>query len=299
MAIGPRRIPAKGERAPGPGISQSRYGSALRTTVWRDRALQVAWSGAPRAILLTCAVAAAFAVLLSWHNSRFRHDIIAAYQKQQLARATDMAGELESEFSQTVNTLVVVSRYPQAETKSVEETPVPVAKALFDSHREILARVFLQRQNGDLIMHLQGRSLPSCLPGISPGPLPGGASSDAPGRVHYETMAEGRFIRVTVPIRTQGRLDGRIGCDIDLVRLFTQTLSRSKGNVSGVYWLLGPDGRAIADTAGVTRRASQTHGNETMDAKEAPTTIVKLIQKECLDMGRNGTAQVAVDDTGQ
>ncbi|MCY2931681.1 MAG: hypothetical protein NTV86_19750, partial [Planctomycetota bacterium] len=47
----------------------------------------------------------------------------------------------------------------------------------------------------------------------------------------------------------------------------------------------------------VTRRASQTHGNETMDAKEAPTTIVKLIQKECLDMGRNGTAQVAVDDS--
>jgi len=268
-----------------------------RPRLWRGRIALLAGSGAPRAVLLTCAVAAAFAVLLKWHHSRFRSDIVAMFQKHQLTVTCGLASKLESEFAQAVRGLRVVSEYPQARSKAAE--PAPLVKAFFESRRETLLGVFVQGQDGSLITHLQAKTLPPGLLALPREPLANGpaATSTTADPPRYEPLAGGRVVRVTCPVRTEGRLDGRVGCDIDLARLFTQTVAISKGAVQGACWLIERDGETIAGTAGARRQGAEAGAVEGPFGMESPPAVTECIRKECIALGRQGTSQVTVDDS--
>ena len=248
-----------------------------------------------KAMLLACAAAVAFTVLVRWHNDKFRADMVGTFQQQRSAATNSLAGALESGFSEAVRGLIVVGNYPEIRTP--EPGPAPVIAAYLERHKDILNRVFAADLNGKPIWQL-----PKTHEASATGSLQLPASSEwadaaaAYDHVWYVFPGEDKIVRVITPIRSAGRIVAIVGCDIDISRLFAKCLAGTGGIPHNLCWMIGQEGRVITGTGRDMATSESRHETDNSHRESLragyKNPIVDLVEEQCIRLGRSGTSQV-------
>ncbi|MCD4699337.1 MAG: response regulator [Phycisphaerae bacterium] len=278
----------------------------IRDSSWRSgfkRALgcRCAWwatlcrFGAFKAMLLACAAAVAFTFLIRWHNNKFRADMVGTFQRHQSAEANSLLGALEFGFSEAVKGLIVASNYPEIRIR--ETGSVPVIVAYLESHKDILDRVFVADLNGKIIWHLPATHGASAKwnPQLPASSELAGATA-AHDHVRYVLSGEDKVVRVLAPIRSAGRVEAIVGCDIDISRLFAKYVAGTGGISHSLCWMIGQEGRVITGIGpGMAESESrlETDNSNRGSLRVGPKRpIVDLVDQQCIRLGRSGTSQV-------
>ena len=166
---------------------------------------------AVRAAILACVAGVTFVLLLKLYHTRFRNDVVAQFQSDQTLKVDRLARNMMSEFSTCVSGLQALGDWPE-DIKGKSDT-YPAISTYFESHKAILARVFVVDSSGTVILQHPSSGAP--VPSLSGVQLKQGGPQEYPAdsdKLQYGVGKDGRTILVFAAIRSADSSGMYVGC---------------------------------------------------------------------------------------
>ena len=259
---------------------------------------RVACSPAIRAAVLACAAGVTFALLLRLYHVKFRDNVVARFRSDQIQKVDRLARNMGSEFSACVSGLQALGDWP--EDIKGESDAYPAVLTYFESHKAILARVFVVDSRGTVI--LQHPSSGGPLVSFSAPPRKQGGTQGSPAdsdKLQYVIGKDGRTILAFAAIQSTDRAGMYVGCEILLDGLFVQSIAGMSPGSRGPAWLAGPKLQIVTalDPTSAIGPPSRQAGDDSPGASRDPSMrrIVESVHHECVRLGLRGTSEFETD----
>ena len=260
---------------------------------------RVARSPAVRAAVLACVAGVAFALLLRLYHVRFRNDVVARFRSDQTRKADRLARNMRSEFSACVSGLQALGDWPE-DIKGESDT-YPAVQTYYESHKAILARVFVVDSRETVILQYPSSSGPAA--SFSAALRKRGGTQGAPAdsdRLQYVIGKDGRTILAFAAIRSADRTGMYVGCEILLDGLFVHSIADMSPGSFGPVWLAGPKLQVVTalDPTNAIGPPSRQVGDDSPGASRDPSRrrIVESVHEECVRLGLRGTSEFETDN---
>ena len=256
----------------------------------KNRAWKISRTGLRtlRPVLLAALAAGGFALLLRWHHGKFERDMVNNFQHYQSQAANTTCDSIQRALSELIKNIRLASAYP--ETRSLDPRTQQVVEASYGTYKDVSRTVFVADANAAVLYC----SPPDRRPDQANWPameMIFNGKSDGLDEAWYGRNADGSVIQVLVPIRSGGRFEGVVGCEVNLPNLLAQCLSRSEITRRSKCWVIGPTGRVIYRGRGQIAAADE-------NSLRLEAEVTALTSDKCVRRGLSEVMEVSVRSGG-
>jgi signal transduction histidine kinase/DNA-binding response OmpR family regulator len=242
---------------------------------------------ASRPVVLAALAALAFAILLRWHHGVFKKDMVENFQRYQSDAAHAIAGSIEGMFGEVAKHLRVISAYPEIRDRAPGTQRV--IDASYQTYKDIARAVLVYDARGAVIYHssAEGQADGEAAPlaeALSASMMQGGEPQEA----IYDNSAVDGTVRILVPIRAEGRVQGMVGCQLDLRSFLGKCLSRSEGARKSLCCAFDRYGRNVYGSKDTPGGDTTTAPAESHERRIGPFVV-----DQCIKLGRTEVAEIA------